>query len=138
LLQQSKLFAVEVRLSIKTCKAFQALNCDKGKQQKEYADREAHGGANLCPGRQSGRHREREREREILRERRSDAGQGSRGSRQERERERKRPERQRRARQKSTQLAFHFSRSGLAWLIIVHWPGLDAVDNWALVTRVVP
>ncbi len=33
---------------------------------------------------------------------------------------------------------FHFSRSGLAWLIIVHWPGLDAVANWALVTTVVP
>jgi hypothetical protein len=63
LLQQSKLFAVEVRLlSIKTCKD---LNCDKGTPQKEYADREAHGGANLCAAvREAQRERDRERERE--------------------------------------------------------------------------
>ncbi len=84
--------------------------------------------------------REREREREILRERGSDAGQGSRGSRQEREREKRgRSGNDARARRvHNARAPFHFSRSGLAWLIIVHWPGLDAVANWALVTRVVP
>ncbi len=84
-------------------------------------------------GSQGGTERERERDLE-----RDGAMPGREAAKQARERE-KRPERQRRARQqKSTQLAFQFSRSGLAWLIIVHWPGLDGVDNWALVTRVLP
>ncbi len=96
LLQQSKLFAVEVRLSIKTCKDFQALNYDKGKQKKEYADSEAHGGANLCPGRQSGRHREKERERERERERdlerETERCRAGKQGKQARERERERRE----------------------------------------------
>jgi hypothetical protein len=78
--------------------------------------------------RQGGRERERDLERETERCRAGKQGN------QARER-RGLSGNDARARQKSTQLAFHFSRSGLAWLIKLHWPGLDAVDNWALVTK---